>query len=273
MIHESGSSTAEGSAVVDPAAPLYVYGIVEAGPQEGLPAGGVGRPPAPVGLVDEGGLTAVVSPLPQRELTARREDLEAHQSVLTALVERTTVVPMRFGVVMDDAETLRRQLLTGHGPALRELLAAVRGRVQMTLKAFYAGDALLREVTASRPDIARTAAEVRDREDAQARSAKIWVGEVIANEVSRRREADERRILDAVSAVVDDVRVEAPVSEQGAVNAQLLVARERREQLDAVVRGLTEQDAGRLAYRYVGPLAPYSFADLALEPREESSWG
>lgn len=272
MMGRSGSSTAEDSAVADPATPLYVYGIVEAGAHGPLPSGGVGAPAAPVRLVAEGGLAAVVSPVPQGELKARREDLEAHQLVLSSIVEQDTVVPMRFGVVMDDERALRSELLTRHAAALEQLLAAVRNRVQMTLKAFYVGDALLREVMAGRPDIGRRAAEVRDREDAEARNVKIWLGEVIADEVSRRREADERRILDAVTPVVDDLHVEPPASERGAVNAQLLVSRERRGQLDVVVRELTAQGEGRLAFRYLGPLAPYSFADLALEPREESSW-
>jgi hypothetical protein len=142
----------------------------------------------------------------------------------------------------------------------------------MTVKAFYAGDALLREVMASRPDIARRAAEMNDRPDAEARGVKIWLGEVIADAVAQRRQTDEQRLLEQIAPVVDDVRVEPPANERTALNAQVLVARDRREALDAVVRRLTTEESGRLAFRYVGPLAPFSFADMSLQG-EESAWG
>jgi hypothetical protein len=43
------------------------------------------------------------------------------------------------------------------------------------------------------------------------------------------------------------------------------VAAERRPQLDAAVQRLSREHGDRFAIRYVGPLAPYSFADLELE--------
>ena len=272
MMRQAGSSAAGNPPTDDPASALYVYGLVEAGTDAPLPDTGVGDPPGRVRVVQDGALAAVVSPLPEGATPGRREDLEAHQRVLSEVVQRATVVPMRFGVVMDGEETVRQQLLRRHAPVIEQLLEAVRGRVQMSLKAFYAGDVLLREVMAARPDIARRAAEVQDRPDAEGRGVKIWLGEVIADELGRRRDADEQRLLQRVSPVVDDVRVEPPANERVALNAQVLVERERRGQLDAVVNTLTEEEAGRLAFRYVGPLAPFSFADLSLEA-EGSPWG
>jgi hypothetical protein len=272
MMRQAGSSAAGSTPTDGPASPLYVYGVVEARDDGFLPDTGVGDPPGRIRAIADGGLAALVSPLPGGAAPGRREDLEAHERVLSEMVQRATVVPMRFGVVMDGEEMVRQQLLRRHAPVLEGLLEAVRGRVQMTLKAFYTGDTLLREVMAARPDIARRAAEVQDLSDAESRGVKIWLGEVIADELERRREADEQHLLQQVSPVVDDVRVEPPANERVALNAQVLLGRDRRPQLDAVVNTLTEEGAGRLAFRYVGPLAPYSFADMSLES-EESPWG
>ena len=262
----AAGSPAGGSAG-DPA--LYVYGVVDAPGNLPLPKTGVGDPPR---TIADGPVAAVVSPLPGGPGPARREDLEAHQRVLSEIVAAATVVPMRFGVVMDDEQTLREQLLRRHAAVLQQLLADVRDRVQMSLKAYYAGDVLLREVIADHPDIARRAAAVSDRPEAESRAVKIALGEQIADAVTRRRDADAERLVQRVAAVVDDLRVEPPANDRMALNAQVLVHRDRRGPLDALVRELSEQEDGRLAFRYVGPLAPYSFADLSLDP-EEPAWG
>jgi hypothetical protein len=139
------------------------------------------------------------------------------------------------------------------------------GHVQMTLKAFYGEDVLVREVVAAQPEIARAEARLRGRPEVETRPARIALGERVAAAVAERREADERTLLDRIAPVVAEMRVEPPTNERVAVHAQLLVRRERREALDAVVRELADEQADRMALRYVGPIAPYSFADLALE--------
>jgi hypothetical protein len=88
----------------------------------------------------------------------------------------------------------------------------------------------------------------------------------VAQAVEQQRAIDERAFADPLAAVADEVRLDPPASERMALNAQLLVARERRAALDAAVQQLTASHADRVAIRYVGPLAPYSFADLSLEP-------
>jgi hypothetical protein len=266
MTRPAGSSAAGTPAAGDRAEPRYVYGVVAAAAAEGWPQPqGLGDPPGKVRALVEGSLAALVSPLAPEFTPGRRADLETHERVLGEAVARTTVVPMRFGVVMDGDEGVRDTLLRRHADELQELLRRLDGHVQMTLKAFYAEDVLIREVVAEQPEIARAEARLRGRSEAETRPARIAIGEMVAAGVARRREADERALLARVRPSVTDVAVEEPANERIALHAQLLVHRDRRQALDDVVRELAAEQADRLALRYVGPIAPYSFADLALE--------
>jgi pyruvate/2-oxoglutarate dehydrogenase complex dihydrolipoamide acyltransferase (E2) component len=65
--------------------------------------------------------------------------------------------------------------------------------------------------------------------------------------------------------VAVDVRADPPASERQAASLQLLVAERDRARLDAAVDRLAREHGARLSLRYVGPLPPYSFSDLALE--------
>jgi Gas vesicle synthesis protein GvpL/GvpF len=251
---------------------LYVYGVVPAG-ASGLPtSGGVGEPPAALRVVTSDDLGALVSEVPADATPGSRADLEAHQRVLAEAIASTTVLPMRFGVVMDGEEVVRRALLDRHADGLRELLTELDGCVQMTLKAFYAEDQPLREVVDEEPELARLSRQLRDRPEEETRDDKLRLGQLVAGAVTERRARDRERIRAAIEPHVASLVDDEPASDRVAAQLQLLVQRERRGALDAAVEQLGASEAGRLSLRYVGPLAPFSFADMELET-EEAAWG
>jgi hypothetical protein len=222
-------------------------------------------PSSTVRTVEEGELAALVSPLPSDRVPGQRDDLEAHRRVLSLANERGTTIPMRFGIVMDSEDLVREELLVRHAQEFTDLLRKLDGHVQMSVRAFYAEDALLREVAENDPEIVRRTAAIQGLSEMESRQERIELGEMIAERVSARREQDEKALVDRLSPFAAEVRVDPPTSERVALNAQLLVRRDRRSALDDAVGVLSAALDGHLAIRYIGPLPPYSFADLSLE--------
>jgi hypothetical protein len=99
------------------------------------------------------------------------------------------------------------------------------------------------------------------------------LGEQIAAAVDARRAHDEEALAQRLRPLASDVRIEDADSERVALNAQLLVRRDRREALDAAIAELGNALEGYLALRYLGPLPPYSFAALELEEAGATRWG
>ena len=244
---------------------VYVYGIVPASEAAAWTSGDSGD----VRAVIAGELAALVSDLPPGHTPGRREDLEAHRRVLSEAIARTTTIPMRFGIVIDDDNSVRERLLEQHSREIGDLIHRLDGHVQMTVKAFYAEDALLREVLAENDELRERAAQVNALPEAQSRAARVQLGEAIAGVVDARRADVEAALLDRLRPYAEQIIVDPASSERVAIQAQLLVRRERRPELDALVRELSETLDGVLAFRYVGPLPPFSFSDLALENHDE----
>jgi hypothetical protein len=268
-ITHNGSAAARGQAHA-----VYVYGIIPAADADQWPQmPGLGDPPGTVRTVVQGELAALVSDLPPDHTEGRRQDLEAHRRVLSQAIEQGTAIPMRFGIVMDGDEAVRERLLARHGTELSDVLHALDGRVQMTVKAFYADDALLSDVLSAQPELARESAALAQRPETEVRAARVRIGELVSKAVEARRVEVESALLSRLSPLAVDVRVEAPSSDQVALSAQLLVERDRREALDAEMREMGHALSGMLAFRYVGPLAPFSFADLSLDGDDEEPWG
>ena len=261
MIDQRDTPAAGSSAAGGAGRAVYVYGVTAAGPA-----------PPPARAIEHGGLTAVVRDVPEGWEAATRADLEDHERVLSALVERTTVVPMRLGVVMPSDDDVRAILLDRHGNEIRALLGRLEGRVQMSVKAFYAEEALLRAVLRARPELKRRSDALGQASVEATQAERIELGRDVAQAVEAQRAADERMLADPLAAVADDVSLEPPAAERVALNAQLLVSRERRRAVDDAVAQLQAAYGDRFAIRYVGPLAPYTFSALSLDPGERA-WG
>ena len=240
---------------------VYVYGVTAGGPL-----------PSPARAVEHGGLTAVVRDVPEGWQAGTRADVEEHERVLQALVEQTTVVPMRLGVVMPSDDDVRTVLLDRHGDEVRSLLGHLDGRVQMSVKAFYAEEALLRAALRAHPELKRRSDALGQAPVETTQTERIELGRDVAHAVEAQRAADERMLADPLAAVADEIRLDPPASERVALSAQLLVARERRRALDDAVSQLGSAYGDRFAFRYVGPLAPYSFSALSLDASERA-WG
>ena len=81
-----------------------------------------------------------------------------HARVLEQALGRGTVLPMRFGVVMEGPDEVRRRVLERPcRRAHRSARTSSQGKVEMRVRAVYEEEALMREIVESHPEIARRA--------------------------------------------------------------------------------------------------------------------
>ncbi len=240
-------------------APVYVYGVVAAAPR-GLGAAAARQPGIggrPVRLVVSGGVGAVVSGVPDDAPGFGREALTAHSDVLEAVLADTTVLPMRFGVIMDGERALRDEFLAPHRAELLAQLDRLDGRVELTLRATYEEAPLLREIMAEEAEIAAFHATGRGTYLKQ-----IRLGEMIAAAIDARRRRDAEEILARLTPLAEDVALGEPRHERMALSASFLIPREGMDAFDAAVDDVGRRQQRRMRLRYTGPLPPHSFVRL-----------
>jgi hypothetical protein len=214
--------------------------------------------------VSQASIAALVSDLDRGALTAARE-VRAHWSVLQEASAETTVVPLRFGTVMESDEAVRHQLLEPNAARLNDLLGKLEGRVQLSVKGDYDEDRVLREVVRTSPAVRTLRTRVEELPEAAGYYERIRLGELVAAEVDRQRDNDSRRALDKLEPLAVAAEPEPVTGPQGAFNLAFLVERERIDSFGAAVGELAEEFGERVAVRFVGPLPPYSFAAADLE--------
>lgn len=247
---------------------VYVYGVLRDSEQGAVRATGVES--SAVRTVAHAGLAALVSDLDKDSLSAAKE-VRAHWRVLEEASSDATVLPVRFGTVMESEGAVRDRLLEPNAERLTALLQQLAGRVQLSVKADYDEEQLLRRVVESSPDVAALRRRLQELPEAAGYYERIRLGELVSAEIERHREADRALALERLEPLAVAARSEAVTGADSAFNLAFLVERQGIDRFSAAVRSLAEDARERLGIRYVGPLPPYSFAEAELTS-ETGQW-
>jgi hypothetical protein len=238
----------------------YVYGVVPASAPAPSSSGIDGQS---LELVRQDDVAALVSAAPDEDLTMGREAMTAHARVLEEAHSRGTVLPMRFGMVMSGEDEVQTNLLDLHHDALVAQLVELQGKAELRLRATYEEEPLLREVVEGDRDVARLRESLRDAPADATYYGRIQLGELVAQAVERKRARDAALIIDALAPLALALDVTPPPHERVVLAASFLVESGRIPEFDLAVGQIGEAQAGRMRFKYTGPLPPHSFVKLA----------
>ena len=205
--------------------------------------------------IPSGGLTAVVSELPGGPVTVTRENVLAHERVISHVFAQTTPLPFRFGALLRPAELER--YIESNKPSLLAVLDRVRGMAEMSVKIIgepeRSSDALesLLEPAPAGEGIGRGAMFLAAK---QRELAQTSVSEEHARETAN-------WLAEHVAVVVNDSCVRLRPTAGLTLKAAHLVERARLDDYRERLR-LARQERSTLLFLTSGPWPPYSFCDL-----------
>ena len=220
----------------EPAEGQYVYAIIAcAEPREFL-ARGIGERGDAVHLVNYRRIGAIVSSSPNIEYENSRRNMMAHTLVLEEIMKEFDLLPVRFGTIAPDADTIKERLLAARYQELTELLEQMRDRMELGLKAFWYDGAAIAEVVRDNETIRRMRDALTGRSTTETYYERIRLGEEVENALAQKRARDEETILDRIRPLVHKTRTNKIVSDRMVVNAAFLVDRRNGIQVDDAMR-------------------------------------
>jgi hypothetical protein len=232
---------------------LLVHGVVEGRSKKEVASN---EPPGTdpgVELISHQNLAALVTPTRDDEVLPSRANLLHHTRVLEAVGACTTVVPMRFGVLVPGPELLVADYLVPRYDELIATLGRLRGHVELRLRARYDEPAVIAAVLATDPKAAR----LRGRTTFD---AKMELGERIVAGIEQRRQSDLAWASDALRPHAADVAPGDPTGPLDAFLLSFLVADNDRQAFEARIDRLGHELAPIIELELVGPVPPFSFA-------------
>lgn len=239
---------------------FYLYGIFPAPGPHDLALEGLDKQPVKTHTLN--GFVFLYSEAQQERYLASRKNLLGHERVLEQAMEQgyRTLLPLQFGLIIDDWETVRQQLIEPQGDGLNTLFNKLENRREVGVKVFWEADreleALLAENHALRAE--------RDRLEGKSLSMDQVVR--IGQAIERAMEARKQHIIETFQAALNPLAVEViendPLTDTMIYNAAYLITWDDEPTMAEQVEQLDQQFEGRLRIRYNNFTAPFNFAQL-----------
>jgi len=247
----------------------YIYGIIptaEAISFDCTTAGGRGDRAHTVPHRD---IAAVVSAWPPTDYAALGRDvlvreLARHQQVLEHVLQRFPVLPMKFGTSVEDEDRVGSILRLGYDD-FRGALDGLKDKIQVELVATWELRSMLEDVAREEP-IAELKKSIAGDSSPASVPQRVRLGEMVKRSLDRRREEYERAALQRLAPCSIDLRRNPLFDDSFVLNLAVLLEKGQLDELDRGLDTLDQELSGRLSFRRVGPLPPYSFSTVEVRP-------
>lgn len=246
-------------AVVEQDVLQCVYGVVPDRTVDALHETGVdGRP---VGAIRHGPVAALTSPLDSDRVRPSRNNLSAHQRVVTSAHRIGPVIPVRFGTVMPDQAVVVSEFLAPGRRRLEAMLHELEGKDEFRVRCRYLDEVALTEVVERSRSIQRLRQRSLSVPKAVTQGERIRLGELVAAELGMLRQRDAAILIESLAPhVLSWEQLDDP-SEDVPLHVAVLVDRRNVAQLESALERIAETQRMRMHIELIGPLPAWDFCD------------
>ena len=215
--------------------------------------------PGNTGIIVGEAFAAMVRPSPD-EGTAGRSRAELarilleNQKAVESVMAFSPVLPVKFGTLASDGDMVRDFLAEG-APLFKQAFSTLGDLVEIDVAVRWDMADTVRDVGLNAALSARLAAAVTEAERHDA-------GKELIRLIDERRDGIARRIIDAMHPHAADLIVPDFHDPDQVADLALLVDRTVLDQLDHTLERLDAGYSGKLSFRRIGPMPPYSFATI-----------
>ncbi|MBC7577756.1 GvpL/GvpF family gas vesicle protein [Tardiphaga sp.] len=254
------------AAANDPAAQsrLYVYAIVRNAPRTPITAPAVADPLGAVWVEPIGGLAALVSNYTGDEIMPVRRNALAHTRVLEAALPDGPMLPMRFGVMVDDVAGLKR-VIAPREKDLEMLLDDLSGRVEVGIKARWNEDIIWTEIVAAHPELGRVGNRLKRLSKGEGYYDRIDLGRKVEAAISEKRIAEAEKLQRFLDPFVVRQKQLNQTDDMTYFHTAVLVEGNLEPALFEAITRYESVQPHRLILKVISPVPAYNFVAVSLD--------
>ena len=242
----------------------YIYGIVEEPRLRRFSFTGVGE--ADVYTINHQKIAAIVSDSEFLEIDPTRKNVHAHTVVQDELLKEYTLLPMGFGMVATSQDEVRGLLEKNYQGLLTEL-NRLAGSIEVELKVFWDQEAIIKEIQGENQEFSRLKAKINAASSPiEAQNLLAMAGQLVEGIVCDWKTRYAELVYTVLKELSCEAKMNDPVGLKNLLNASFLIEKSRESEFKEQVYTLDSKFQGKVNFKYVGPMPPYNFVDLRLEP-------
>jgi len=255
---------------------IYIYGIIKTSDHQDFGNIGIGDETSNVLTLGFKDIAAVVSESPftvydslAKEKTVK--DLVTHQFVLEKVMESFTVLPMKFGTMVETEDEVIKFLEKGYALLSDELLK-MEGKIELDVVARWELPKTLAAIYRDNPHIQSKQREFALKGSTVAVEEKVTLGQLVAELLQTKKASSTQLILQTLKVEALDVCLHDVANDEMILNAAFLLEKQNEESFNETVTLLDQRLENSVNFRVVGPLPSYSFSTILLERIDPGSF-
>ena len=215
-------------------------------------------------IVSECGETCTFNPCDKESLVKL---LAHHQRTIEELVDHgfSMILPMRLGTIVNSTDDVQKILANGHDLII-DALNKIENMTEIDLAVTWGDFGGTLKFIANHPEIIALKEQILKTSEKILQIDQVKLGILVQEKLDEKNKQVELKVLDALSAVSQDIKIHEVMNDQMITNSAFLMQRKNREKFEKIIDELDEGFSGSLNFKIVGPLPCYSF--YTLEVRE-----
>lgn len=209
-------------------------------------------------------IAAVVSNSPIISYAVSRENMLCHEMAIEEIMKKHTVLPVRFCTIAKDEDKVKKILEKEHDK-FAELLKNIEGKKELGLKAIFKEDVIYKEIAEKYEDIKSLKKALLSEPPAKTYYLRVEAGRKVESALQEEKDTYKEEILDTLSPLAKDTKVNTTYGELMIVSAAFLVENAKEAAFDRNVQAIADKYGDKIKFKYVGTLPPFNFVNLVIE--------
>jgi hypothetical protein len=240
----------------------YLYAIVVDSPDQIYSDPGIEG--QRVYTISDGRVAAVVSDLPVSKIRPERRHLAAHQNVLKYLMQKSTLLPMTFGIIADGPKEIRKILSLNREAFWREL-QRMEGKVEMGLRVSWDVPNIFEYFVQTHPELRAGRDRLLGSHGVPTQEDKIELGKLFEHILNEDRQSHTEKVEEILIPGCFETKRNEPKNEAEVMNLSCLVGREGQTEFETAIFESARLFDNNFAFDFNGPWAPHNFVDIELK--------
>jgi len=247
----------------------YLYCVINESQERNFGPIGIGDRDDEVHTLCFRDLACIISSTPMTKYVISRENLIAHEKVIEEVMKDYTVLPVRFCTIATSIEEVRNLLMKKYRE-LKNLIRSMDNKVELGLKVFWQDmESIFKEIGTAHKEVKSLKEKLT--KGSPSLEEKVDLGKKVKEALEKKREAETDQILDVLRPKCVDLRTNKTVGDNMMLNCAFLVDKAHEIEFDDFIESLNQKYKDRLKFKYVGPIAPFNFAELVIKWGQEES--
>lgn len=192
-----------------------------------------------------------------------------HQSTVEKIMHEYSVIPIKFGTFLDGEKETQKIVAKGY-PLFKESLQALNGKIELNLAAIWANLKENLKVIGETEEIQRLKDVIFQKPLSERVQSGIELGKMVKNLLDKKRDEITEAVIAVLSARGGREKTlafskQAVLNDDMICNVAFLIDKDKREEFEQVLDELDKKYAGKINFKCVGPLPPYSFATFEIK--------